>query len=178
MGRRSFRLVTVVLLALSMLAALPGTAAAGNGSRVSGTAVPFPVAPDTCDPTATGPVDYILAMPEGSGDLTGCLYGVRGPVKFSKGGTVSVRNTETFVGCLGDLCGSFDLVAHITSKWDGLPGQSNQVFGRCQHKIVPGSGTGDFEGATGRLDFKDIIERDADGNSIGVEFDYRGSVRL
>jgi hypothetical protein len=86
---------------------------------------------------------------------------------------VSRRTSETFVGCLGDRCGSFGLEAHITSKFEGPP-PVGQVFGRCQHKIVAGTGTGDFEGVTGRLDFKDIIMRDANGNVTGVEFDYRG----
>jgi len=30
-----------------------------------------------------------------------------------------------------------------------------EIFGRCQHPIVAGSGTGMFEGVTGRLDYKD-----------------------
>ena len=33
-----------------------------------------------------------------------------------------------------------------------------EILGRCQHPIVAGTGTGVFEGVTGRLDFKDVVE--------------------
>jgi hypothetical protein len=42
---------------------------------------------------------------------------------------------------------------------------------RVKHPIVEGSGTGGFEGATGRVDFKDII-------GDPVTFDYRGHISL
>ena len=50
------------------------------------------------------------------------------------------------------------------------PMQALEIFGRCQHPIVAGSGTGVFEGVTGRLDFKDDI---AAGN-----FPYRGHFKF
>ena len=59
----------------------------------------------------------------------------------------------------------------ITSKWAGEPFVSDQYHGRCQHPIT--SGTGDFAGATGRIDFKDTI---VDG--VAVEFPFFGHVRL
>jgi len=83
-----------------------------------------------------------------------------------------------FIGCLGDACGSFVLRAHVTNRWDGLPGIGDQINGRCQHKIIAGSGTGDFVDVTGRLNFKDIIVRDDDGSLLGLSFDYRGHLRL
>jgi hypothetical protein len=46
-----------------------------------------------------------------------------------------------------------------------------ELHGRCQHPIAAGSGTGGFEGATGRLDFKDII-----GDT--VTYVYRGHIDL
>ncbi len=46
----------------------------------------------------------------------------------------------------------------------------DQVFGRCQHPLVDGSGTGDFEGISGRLDFKDDVEAGT--------VDYRGHLRI
>jgi hypothetical protein len=44
-----------------------------------------------------------------------------------------------------------------------------EIFGRCQHPLVAGTGSGVFAGATGRLDFKDEVE-------TGI-FYYRGHVR-
>ena len=45
-----------------------------------------------------------------------------------------------------------------------------QIFGRCQHPIVSGSGTGVFEGVEGRLDFNDDV-------STGI-FYYKGHLRF
>ena len=117
-------------------------------------------------------------MPGGlRGGLTGCLYGIRQEARFNEGGQLQVYATETFVGCDGDQCGSFQIEALITNRWDGPPGVGDQINGRCQHKIVSGTGTGDFAGVEGRLDFKDILVRDADGNLISATFDYRGHLR-
>jgi hypothetical protein len=46
----------------------------------------------------------------------------------------------------------------------------SEVRGRCEHPIVAGSGTGGFEGATGRIDFKDDV--------VAGEFLYRGHISL
>jgi hypothetical protein len=45
-----------------------------------------------------------------------------------------------------------------------------ELHGRCQHPIAKGSGTGGFEGASGRLDFKDIVDAGT--------FVYRGHISL
>ncbi len=179
-ARRRRPVLAALTFVLGLIIFLPASpAAADEGAQiVGGQAVPWPVAPETCDPAATGTVDYILAFADGSGDLSGCLYGVRGDGAVTPGGQVSMRADEVFVGCLGDRCGSFALEAHITSRWDGLPGVGDQINGRCQHKIVSGSGTGDFAGVEGRLDFVDILERDDDGNLISLSFDYRGHLRF
>ena len=52
-----------------------------------------------------------------------------------------------------------------------LASDGSEVRGRCQHPIVSGSGTGGFAGATGRLDFKDIIEDP-------ITYVYRGHIFL
>jgi hypothetical protein len=41
------------------------------------------------------------------------------------------------------------------SQW--TPDFGSELHGRCQHPIVAGSGAGGFEGATGRVDFKDEV---------------------
>jgi hypothetical protein len=172
--KRKVKALIAGIAAFFMLSAGLAIPVAAQGvAQVEGTAVPYPAAPATCNPGASGPVDYILAMPAGSGDLVGCLYGSVQSGAISPAGTVSQWTVETFIGCLDNRCGSFQLQAHITSKFEEAP-PVGQLFGRCQHKIVAGSGTGDFEGLTGRLDFKDIISRNADGDVVGVVFDYRG----
>ena len=49
---------------------------------------------------------------------------------------------------------------------------AQEVFGRCQHPIVDGSGTGVFDGVSGRLDFKDVI------SESGVNSPMMGHLRF
>ena len=56
------------------------------------------------------------------------------------------------------------------SKWDPDVSTGSEVHGRCQHPIAAGSGTGGFEGASGRADFKDEV-------TTG-RFFYRGQIKL
>jgi hypothetical protein len=53
--------------------------------------------------------------------------------------------------------GIFTTTYRFESKWDPDVTTGVELRGRCQHPIVEGSGTGGFEGARGRVDFKDII---------------------
>jgi hypothetical protein len=46
---------------------------------------------------------------------------------------------------------------------------SGEIFGRCQHPIVEGSGTCNYEGVGGQLFFKDDVESGT--------FPYRGHLR-
>jgi hypothetical protein len=62
---------------------------------------------------------------------------------------------EIFVGSYGALSGTFELTKFFTAKFDD---DGDQIWGRCKHPIVTDSGTGDFAGITGRLDFKDDDE--------------------
>ncbi len=107
-----------------------------------------------------------------SGGLEGCWYtaGFETTVDTPSGVYQEVGE-EWFVGCLvqdGEeiACGTFDTTYRFTAKFT----EDGQQHGRCQHPIVKGSGTGDFEGATGRVDFKDNV---ALGN-----FDVRGHIGL
>ena len=78
---------------------------------------------------------------------------------------------EVFVGSLnGGPTGLFATTYKFESKWDPDVSTGREVRGRCQHPIIVGSGTGGFDGATGRLDFKDVV---ADGSYL-----YRGHVSV
>ncbi len=61
----------------------------------------------------------------------------------------------TDLGLNGGPVGTFTTTYKFEAKFapDG-----SEIHGRCQHPIVDGSGTGGFEGASGRLNFKDIVE--------------------
>ena len=100
-----------------------------------------------------------------TGSLTGCWYTDPGTVVESTPDLVYVfTGTEHFVGCLdlsgggsctpadptGSLALNYTFEAQYTPSW-------NEIWGRCQHGIVPNMGTGGFAGAAGWLDFTDNV---------------------
>ena len=160
----------MILLAGSLLgAAAPAQAANG---QIAGTAYlqttmsggPCPAAPP---PAYSNYDDYpplVLA-----GDLTGCWYTLVESSDTTPSGVTFERGRELFVGSLpGGEAGTFTTTYRFEGKFapDG-----SEVHGRCQHPIVSGSGTGGFAGASGRVDFKDII-----GDPI--IYVYRGHISL
>ena len=92
-----------------------------------------------------------------TGDLNGCWYVDAFTGGSHPSGTYQETVTETFVGCLADgtTCGTFGTMHRFEAKFapDG-----SEIFGRCQHPIVSGSGTEGFEGVSGRVDFKDDVD--------------------
>lgn len=105
------------------------------------------------------------------GGLEGCLYTKVISTKETPGGVYLRSGEEVFVGTLdGGAPGTFATTYKFESKFD--PDTGVQQHGRCQHPIVEGSGTGCFEGATGRLDSKDII-----GPTL-TTYDYRGHIKF
>jgi len=101
------------------------------------------------------------------GDLVGCWY-THGwdVVQDTPSGVDGERGTERFIGCLADgiTCGTFDTTYKFTAKY----GPAGEIHGRCEHPITVG--TGDFDGITGRIDFKDDV-------STGIVY-YRGHIKL
>jgi hypothetical protein len=115
----------------------------------------------------------VVALDMYEGNLIGCLIntGFDEP-RITPSGVYLERGTETFIGCLYEDgmevgCGSFDTTYLFSGKF---PPNGEQQFGRCQHPIVAGTGTGVFEGVTGRIDFKDDLD-------AGL-FNFRGHVSL
>jgi len=104
-----------------------------------------------------------------TGSLEGCLYTKVITSKETPGGVYLESGEEVFVGSLdGEIVGTFATTYKFESKWDP---NGVELHGRCEHPIVEGSGTGGFEGAKGRLDFKDII-------GDPVTYIYRGHISL
>ena len=106
-----------------------------------------------------------------TGSLEGCLYTKVISSKETPGGVYLESGDEVFVGSLNaGPVGTFATTYKFESRFD--PDSGVQQHGRCQHPIVEGSGTGGFEGAKGRLDFKDII-----GDTL-TTYVYRGHINL
>lgn len=155
----------VILLAGSLLGvAAPARAASG---QIDGTA--YFQAPSGGSCPVIGNYDSYLPLVM-EGDLKGCWYTDVEESKTTNGGAYLERGRELFVGSLdGGPAGTFTTTYRFEARFasDGV----TELRGRCQHPLVSGSGTGGFAGATGRLDFKDII-------GDPVTYVYRGHIRL
>ena len=161
------RLVLLVMLVGGLLIALSAPANAAT-NQISGVAV-FDTTGE-CSPPPTGYEDFTQVM---TGSLDGCWYTNIETQKDNgaPSGVYIESGKEIFVGSLnGGPEGTFATTYKFESKWDPDVSTGSEVHGRCQHPIVAGSGTGGFEGATGRVDFKDQV-------TTG-EFFYRGHIEL
>ncbi len=173
------------VLAMAGFCLLIGSPASAKGNtQISGMGFADALPPsNVCDNAPLDFTDFTIVL---EGDLVGCLYTAVDWFQVSpnddnpdRSHVYQERGREVIEACLdldgdgcdpGDPYGMFETTYHFTSKWAGAPFESAQINGRCQHPIVSGSGTDDFSGATGRLDFKDNV---AEG-----DFDWRGHIDL
>ena len=155
--------LTIALVAAKNVSAAPSPELAGGATQISGTA--FFDEADSCDSESMG-ADYALIM---HGDLEGCLYTFveEETAQRSPSGTYRETGTELFVA--SDGSGTFETTYRFEAKYEDVENLTGEIFGRCQHPIVEGSGTGVFEGVSGQLFFKDEVE-------TGTFF-YRGHLR-
>ena len=161
MIRRLTVLVAATLLALILAAP---AALAGGATQISGVGVFDDEEAPVCAPVPG--YDYALVM---TGDLEGCLYTDVQTAESSPSGTYRETGTELFVGSYLDGSGTFETTYRFEAKYEDVANLSGEIFGRCQHPIVEGSGTGVFEGVSGHLFFKDEVESGT--------FLYRGHLR-
>jgi len=131
------------------------TSANSNGAtQLSG--VGFYATAGECDYESQGAV-YAIKM---TGDLEGCLYAFIDDFECSPSGTYREEGREYFVGTYNGQPGTFWTTYKFEAKYEDCDGGplGAEIFGRCQHPIVAGSGTGVFSGVTGQINFKDDIE--------------------
>ena len=154
-----------------LMGALLGTGLMAPAGAAGMTQIDGDATIDTAGPCGTpqpGFPDY--AGLQLTGDLQGCWYTAVESVQNTPSGGYHERGRELFIGSVnGGPEGSFTTTYVFTGKYeaDGV----TEIHGRCHHPIAEGSGTGGFEGATGRLDFKDII-------GDPVVYEYRGHITL
>jgi hypothetical protein len=166
MRRVSQPLAVVLVLVAGLLLALSAPANAAT-NQLAGTAFIQPPTGGTC-PVVEAYSDYPPIVMEGS--LEGCWYtNIIGTPEPNPGGVYLESGEELFVGTLnGGPVGTFTTRYKFEAKLDSA---GAEIRGRCQHPIVAGSGTGGFAGATGRVDFKDIIVDP-------ITYVYRGHISL
>jgi hypothetical protein len=158
-----------LLVALSLVAAPANAANQISGTaNFAGTNENFPA----CDPPPHGFADFTSYDPiRMKGSLDGCWYTKILNFEQKPSGVYLESGEEVFVGSLnGGTDGIFTTTYKFEAKLDTVTGL--EIKGRCQHKIVAGSGTLGFAGASGRVDFKDIID------GATVTYEYRGHISL
>jgi hypothetical protein len=160
-----------LILASAMMASLAflafvGPASAAGAEQIRGIGY-FDVDGTACTDSEGAGADFATIM---TGDLEGCQYVFVESYSCTPSGVYTELGTEVYVveGPNGEV-GTFATTYRFSAKYEDCETLTGEIFGRCQHPITAGTGTGDFEGVTGRLDFKDDIEA---GN-----FPYRGHLR-
>ena len=168
MKRRLALLTLTTLAAVALIGVVwtaPSPAFAGGATQISGDAR-FAEEGECVLEGAGAGADYALVM---TGYLEGCLYTFvdHETVESSPSGTYRETGTETFVA--SDGVSTFKTTYRFEAKYEDVTDPATEIFGRCQHPIVEGSGTGIFEGVSGQLFFKDEVESGT--------FLYRGHLR-
>lgn len=140
-----------------------------GATQISG--IGYFIANDACNTSLPAGAAYAIVL---EGDLSGCHYFFIDEFECSPSGTYREVGRELFVGTYNGQEGSFRTTYKFEAKYEGCNEDGSyagaEILGRCQHPIVEGSGTGVFQGVTGRLDFKDDI---AAGN-----YPYRGHLKF
>lgn len=163
--RFSLALTALAVVALlSVVLTVPSPALTGGATQIAGIGF-FDDSGVCADPEGDG-ADFALRL---TGDVVGCLYVFVETDACSPSGTYRETGNEIFVGQYNGEAGTFRTTYKFEAKYEDCPNLLGEIFGRCQHPIISGSGEGVFEGVTGRFDFKDDIEA---GN-----FPFRGHLR-
>ena len=130
-----------------------------GATQISG--VGYFAAASDCDWTSQG-AEFALHL---TGDLEGCLFVFVESYDCSPSGTYREQGEEYFVGTYKGETGTFRTSYRFEAKYEGCSEDGfflgAEIFGRCQHPIQAGTGTGVFAGVSGRLDFKDNVETGA-----------------
>jgi hypothetical protein len=169
--KRRLALLTLTTLAavaiISVVSTAPSPALAGGATQISGVAhFDDPAVGECAPPPEERFSDYPpLVM---TGGLDGCLYTDILTTESSPSGTYRETGEELFVASDGSR---FETTYRFEAKYEDVgPPPTGEIFGRCQHPIVEGSGTGIFLGVSGQLFFKDDV--------VTGEYFYRGHLRF
>lgn len=164
--------LAVVVICTMAVFGFVDQASAGGATQISG--IGYPSSPTDCDDAVTGPdgqsPDIYTRL---HGDLEGCQYAFIETHNCTPSGIYTETGSEIYVldGPYGQ--GTFETTYRFQGKFegcseDGFP-TGAELFGGCQHPIIAGTGTGDYEGVTGRLRFKDDV--------VAGNFPYHGQLK-
>jgi hypothetical protein len=166
--KRRLTLLTLTTLAvvalIGVVSTAPSPALAGGTTQIAGVGF-FDDTGECVDPEGES-ANFALIM---TGDLEGCLYTFVETAESSPSGTYRETGTELFVASDSVGADTFATTYRFEAKYEDVTDPATEIFGRCQHPIVEGSGTGIYEGVSGQLFFKDDVE--------AGDFPYRGHLR-
>jgi hypothetical protein len=173
MKRRLTILAVTVLAMVALIGVIlmaPSPALADGAKQIKGTALD---GTGTCDPQADGvaePTTFPLLFPAEEGGLNGCLYTYAESSQSSPSGTYRERGHEIFVSHDPNNPGTFETTYLFQAKFDE---NGHEIWGRCEHPITAGTGTGAFKGVTGRINIQDNVE-----GGVYINFPYKGHLRF
>ena len=166
--KRRLTILTLTTLAavalIGVVSTAPSPALAGGATQISGVAFFDEAGPDCARPLKCGR-RLCPRHDWGLGRLS--VHIRRDRRKLAQRDLP--RDGNRALRCLGLENGTFRTTYRFEAKYEDVANLAGEIFGRCQHPIVEGSGTGIFEGVSGRLDFKDEVESGT--------FLYRGHLR-
>jgi hypothetical protein len=148
-------IVAAVMISITFIGAVAPARAEG-AIQIAG--IGYPDITGECNDAEGSGADFATIL---DGDLVGCQYVFVESYDCSPGGTYREEGTEVYVidGPFGQ--GTFSTTYFFRGKFEGCsPGGGfvgAEIMGFCQHPIVAGSGSGDYEGVTGRLHFQDDV---------------------
>lgn len=168
---RKWLVPTLILMSFLSVFVFVSSASAEGTSRPI-TAMGYLEGEEPCDAPITNEegksADLTLDM---VGDLDGCLYIFVESFTCSANGVYVEDGGEIYVGSGADGDdGTFEttyrFIAHFASE-EECNTFTNQIRGHCQHPIVADSGTGDYEGVTGKFQMTDNVE-EGSTNLVGL----------
>jgi hypothetical protein len=158
-----------VATAITLAAAAPSIPVEAASGQVSGTFVLDTGSVCTDPPDGYDELTFVI-----SGDLEGCWYTNidQGRDLGPPSGLYFEAGREVFIGRFrGGPVGTFATTYTFTSRWDpDFTSGGTEIWGRCLHLIVSGSGTGGLHDVTGHLLRTDTATDGSTGR-------YRGLVR-
>jgi hypothetical protein len=160
-------LAVVALIGVVLMA--PSPAHAGGATQISGIGYSADTNAGECTNSPTEPAGTIDVVPplKMTGSLEGCLFSFILSNETSPSGTYREWGIDIFVS--NDEVSRFETTYLFTAKFDE---DGNEIWGRCEHPITAGTGTGVFEGVTGRFNIKDHVE-----GKVLIDFPYKGHLR-
>ena len=167
MMKKQLRLLAITTLAITgLVSTVLATPPVTSDRMIQVSGIGYWADPGACTDPQGQEATFALTM---TGSLSGCHYVFVDVSRCSPGGAYYESGSETFVGTLNGVLGTFTTNYVVTAKFRDCPNLVEELTGRCQHPFADGSGTGAFEGMReARFNMKDDV--------VAGNFPYKGHI--